>query len=254
LKRYHREAANKALELDDTNSEAHTALGVVKYQYDFDWHGAEAEFQRSIALSRSFAEAHHMYGWELTYEGKLEAAIAEMRRAREADPLSAVIAADQCIPFTVSHDYEAAAPEVRRALDMDPDFYLPHLNLGVIALFSGRYMEAVPELERAWMQERMPWTAAYLGFAYSKVGERDRARKLIAELDNLSKQRFVEPFNAGYIYLGLGDKEQALTLLEKAYEVRSAIWLGWLKIDPAFDPLRSEPRFIALLKKVGLDK
>jgi adenylate cyclase len=246
-------AAEKALQLDSTLAEAHSSLAFIMWQYDFDWAGAEREFRRAIELNPSYAEAHHLYSFCLVFQGKFDAALAEARHASELDPLSAGITSDVGYPLTYQAKYEAAREQARKALELDPTYYLAHWALGWTDLEAGKFNEAIPELEKARAMGSPPFLAGYLGYAYAAAGQRAKAQAIIAELKRMSPHRFVSPYCPALVYIGLGDKERGLDGLEKAYQVRSQ-WLAGLKVDKVFDLLRSEPRFIALLKKVGLDQ
>ena len=246
-------AAEKALQLDDSLAEAHASLAFINWQYDFDWAGGESEYRRAIGLNPNYAEAHHQYGYLLAFRGRFDESLAEMKRASELDPLSAGITNDVGLPLIFQAKYEAAKEQARKALELDPNFYLAHWSLGWADIEAGKFSAAIPELEKARVTDAPPFVAGLLGYAYAAAGERAKAEAMIAELNQMSSRRFVSPFCTAMIYLGLGDKRRALEGLEKAYEVRSQ-WLATLKVDRVFDPLRSDPRFIELLKKVHLDK
>jgi Tfp pilus assembly protein PilF len=247
-----RAAAEKALQLDGTLAEAHAALAQVKFWYDFDWAGSESEFRRAIELNPSYAFAHDQYGELLLSQGRFDESLSEIRRASELDPLSAEITSDVALPLMFQAEYEAAKQQCRMALDVHPSFFLAQFYLGWIDIEAGHYSKATAELEKARGMESQPIVVAFLGYAYALSGKRAKAQSMIAELDRMSSQRFVSPIWTAMIYLGLGNKGRALDGLEKAYEARSQ-WLSFLKVLRIFEPLRSEPRFIDLLKKVHLD-
>ncbi len=246
-------AAKKALQLDDSLAEAHSSLAFINWEYDFDWGEGERESRRAIGLNPNYAEAHHQYGFLLAFRGRFDESLAEMKRASELDPLSAGITNDVGIPLIFQAKYEAVKGQSDKALELDPNVYLAHWNLGWADIEAGKFSAAIPELEKARAMDAPPFVAGFLGYAYAAAGERARAEAMIAELNQMSSRRFVSPFCTATIYLGLGDKRRALDGLEKAYEVRSP-WLTLLKVDRVFDPLRSDPRFIELLKKVHLDQ
>ena len=246
-------AAEKALQLDDSLAEAHASLAYINWQYEFDWEGAESEYRRAIGLNPNYAEAHHQYGGLLVFQGRFDESLAEMKRASELDPLSAGITNDIGLPLTFQAKYEAASEQNRKAFELDPNFYLAHWALGWSDIEAGEFSAAIPEFEKARMTDSPPFIAGWLGYAYAAAGERAKAEAIIAKLNQMSSRRFVSPFCTAIIYLGLGDKERTLDGLEKAYEARSQ-WLTFLKVDRVFDPLRSDPRFVELLKKVHLDK
>ncbi len=244
-------AAEKSLQLDDNLAEAHSASGAIKGWYDFDWRGAESEYRRAIALNPNYAEAHHQYGLILMYQRRLDESLAELKRAVQLDPLAASFAADVSFPLALQGKYEDATGQVRKGLDLDPESPYVRSLLGWIQIQAGRVEEAIPYLERARIPQAPPLITANLGFAYAAAGQRSKAQAVLAELNQMSKRRFVSPWCAAIVYLGLGDRQRALDGLEKAYEVRSQ-QLPMIKVDKIYDGLRSEPRFIALLKKVGL--
>jgi adenylate cyclase len=246
-------AAEKALQLDDSLAEAHASLAFINWQYDFDWAGGESEYRRAIGLNPNYAEAHHQYGYLLAFRGRFDESLSEMKRAGELDPLSAGITNDVGFPLTLQAKYEAAKEQARLAMELDSNFYLAHWALGWMDIEAGNFSAAIPQIERARVTDSPPFVAGWLGYAYAATGERGKAEAMIAELNQMSSRRFVSPFCIAIIYLGLGDKERALNGLEKAYEARLQ-WLTFLKVDRVFDPLRADPRFIELLKKVGLDK
>jgi adenylate cyclase len=247
-------AAEKALRLDDSLAEAHASLGLIKWGYDFDWAGGESEYRRAIGLNPNYAEAHHQYGYLLAYRGRFDESLAEMKRASELDPLSAGITIDVGLPLVFQAKYEAAREQAREALELDPNFNFAHFFLGWVDIEAGKFSAAIPEMEKGRVTDSPPFAAGWLGYAYAAAGERTKAEAKIAELNQMSSRRFVSPFCTAIIYLGLGDKRRSLDGLEKAYQARSGPWLALLKVDKVFDPLRSEARFIELLKKVHLDK
>ncbi len=246
-------AVKQALQLDDSLAEAHSSVAFINWEYDFDWGEGERESRRAIGLNPNYAEAHHQYGFLLAFRGRFDESLAEMKRASELDPLSAGITNDVGIPLIFQAKYEAVKGQSDKALELDPNVYLAHWNLGWADIEAGKFSAAIPELEKARAMDAPPFVTGFLGYAYAAAGERARAEAMIAELNQMSSRRFVSPFCTAMIYLGLGDKRRALDGLEKAYEVRSP-WLANLKVDRVFDPLRSDPRFIELLKKVHLDQ
>jgi len=248
-----RAAAEEALQLDDSLAEAHASVAMIKLWNDYDWAGAEREFRRAIELNPSYALAHDQYGWLLMYEGRSDESLAEMRRASELDPLSALFTNNGALPLMYQAKYQAAKEQVRKALELDPGSAYAYYVLGWIDIEAGKFKEATSALEKARKMDPIPYYVAWLGYAYAAAGERRKAQAIIVELEQASSKQWVSPFATALIYLGLGEKRQALDGLEKAYDARSQ-WLTLLKVDKMFDPLRSDPRFIALQKKVGLDR
>jgi adenylate cyclase len=245
--------AEKALQLDDALAEAHASLAGPRWCFDFDWAGAESEFRRAIALNPSYAYAHDQYGLILAEQGRLDEALVENKRAAELDPLSPVVPFDMAFTLAWQGRYEAAMQQARTSLDLDPTSSIAQFGIGWTDIAAGKVSEAIPQLQKAKAMESTAFAAGWLGYAYAASGDRTRAQAVIEELRQKSLQRFISPFYPAIIYLGLGDRERALGGLEKAYEARSN-WLATLKMDRIYNPLRSDPRFIELLKKVGLNK
>ncbi len=247
-----KEAASKALAFDETLAEAHAALAHVKTSYDWDWTGAEREFKRAIELNPNYATAHSWYSGYLDATGRLDEAAAEAKRAQEADPLSPIIGSLAGRSFYLARRYDRAIEQLRRTLEMDPNFSRAHWYLAMAYEQVGRHEEAIAESQKAVsLSGGDPAVLGQLGHGYAVSGKRAEAQKALAELKDLSRRRYVAPFNIAIIYVGLGDKAQALEWLEKAYGDRS-FQLTWIKVWPQFDSLRGEPRFQDLLRRMGL--
>ena len=250
-----RTAATRAMELDDTLAEAYESLAHVRILYDWNWSNAKHEFRRAIELNPGYATAHQRYALLLTVIGQLDQAIAETRRAQELDPLSLIINTDVGLAFYIARQYDQAIEQCRNVLVMDPNFSVAHFALGLAYEQNEIYEEAVAELRKAIsLSGGITVMIGALGHSYAVSGRRDKAKKVLEELRELSQRRYVSPYSIATIYVGLGDKDQAFEWLQKAYQDRSA-WLIHLhlKVDPRLDSLRSDPRFTALLKKMGLE-
>jgi len=244
-------AARRAVELDDSLAEAHTALAMLNYAVDYEWGESEREFQRAIRLNSNYAAAHWQYGWLLVYLGRFDEALQEMQRAVELDPLSAVMTTDLSAPYTLKKDYDKAIAQCRKALELDPSFFVPHFVLGWIEMDRGaNYAKAIEEFHLVQAIETQPMATGLLGYAYARIGQKDKAMETLNELNQLASRRFVSPYHQALVYLGLGENSQAIDWLEKAYDKRSP-WVIWLKVEPMFDPLRSDPRFQALYHKMN---
>ncbi|MEY2602150.1 MAG: hypothetical protein QOJ36_1469 [Verrucomicrobiota bacterium] len=242
-------AAQRALELDDALAEAHTAQATIAAN-DFRWTDAEKGFQHAIALNPNYAPAHWQYGWTLAWIDRLDEAHNEMQRATELDPLSPVMTMDLTVPYALQKQYERAIAQCHKAMELDPSFFLPHFGLAWVYILQKNYSAAIEECRTAKAMETNPIIIAYLGFAYAKNGQQNKAMQTLNELNQLGQERFVTPFCQAMIYLGTGDNGKAIDWLEKAYAERS-VWMGWLKVQPMLDPLRSDPRFQALYKKMN---
>jgi tetratricopeptide (TPR) repeat protein len=242
-------AAERAIQLDDDSAEAHTSLATYKMFYEFDWTGCEKEFRRAFVLNSNYAFAHDQFGMGLAFQGRLSESTSEGKRAAELDPLDPQIAIDNVLGLAWKGDYQSARVEAKRAAELDPTFFFPAWGDGWIDIQSGNAKGAIPELQKSKALESPDFVSAWLAYAYGASGDHTRA---LAELDNLKKvspHGKVLPFNLALVYLGLGDRARALDELDRANAADSQ-WQGWLGQDHAFDSIRSEPRFIALLKKL----
>jgi serine/threonine protein kinase/tetratricopeptide (TPR) repeat protein len=246
-------AATKTLEIDNTLAEAHASLALTKAQYEWDWSGAEREFQRSIDLDPNYPTAHQWYGFYLGATGRAEPAIASIKRAQQLDPLSLIISTTIGFELHLARRYDEAIEQIRKALEMDPSFAVGHWYLGMSYEQKARHGEAIAELQKAFeFSGGNPTELGALGHAYALSGNRQKARQALADLQGLTKRRYVSPFDTALIYTGLGEKELAFQWLEKAFEDRS--WgMVLLKVDPRFDRLRPDPRFGGLLRRMGLE-
>ena len=246
-----KEAANKALQLDPSLAEAHSALGVILMTFDYDWPAAEKEFTRATESNPNYAEAHHQYGWLLAYLGRNAEARREMERAQQLDPLSLVIGTDLNVPDYLAREYDRSIEQSRKVLQFDPSFFLAHYTVGWASIQKRDFTTAVTELQKSRSIEDKPWIIGTLGYAYAASGDTVRARAVLKELSQLAEHRQVSTFWLAMIHMALGEGDQAFQLLDRCYEERSP-WLAWLKADPALDPLRSDPRFADLLRRMGL--
>ena len=245
-------AAVKALEIDDTLPEAHTSLAWVKTQYDWDWAGAERKFKQAIALNPDYTPAHYWYALFLSAMGRHDEAIAQARYAHEIEPLSLLPNTVLGWTFYFARQYSEAAEQWRRTVEMEPHSSWVRGLLGSAYEQMGMHSESLAELKTALKGTgSRTLSLAMLGHGYAVSGKRSEAQKLLKDLQEKSKQKYVAPFFMALIYTGLSEKEQAFAWFEKAYQARS--WgLLWLKVDPRFDSLRSDSRFTDLLCRIGL--
>ena len=246
-----KESAQKALELDDTVAQAHTELGYIKAVYDWDWHGGEMEFQRSIQLNPNYADAHRLYGIVLRRMGRLKEAMAENKRAVELDPFSPIINRALGLAYYESGQYDQAIEQEQKTLALDPNF-LPALDtLGQAYLQKSMDKEGMAEFERIMaISPGNPLGLSSLGYAYAVTGRQAEALKMLDQLDELSRHRYVPVAYMAWLCSSLGKKDKAFEWLEKGSVDR---FVGASPIrDPRFDPLRSDPRWAALLRRMNL--
>jgi serine/threonine-protein kinase len=245
-------AALKALEIDASLAEPYVSLAHVNYYYDHDWVAAERRYKRAIEINPNYPTAHQWYAVYLMSAGRHDEALAENTRAQQLDPLSIPINMTLGWVLLNARKYDQSAEQLRKTLEMDQNFPLAHHRLGLVYEQQGKYAEAIDEFRQVVnLLPGKPLGIAALGHAYALSGKRAEAQKAIAQLEELSKQRFVSPAFIALIHTALGDKEQAFAWLEKAHTENDAN-LARLKVDPRFDPLRSDPRFTDLVRRVGL--
>ena len=244
-----RAAAVKAVQLDSTSAEAHASLATFKLFYEFDWAGCEREFRRAIQLNPNYAFAHDQFAMALAFTGRFDESIAESRRAAELDPLNPQVLIDATMAPMFQKNFPAAKALARKAGELDPTYFFPVMMEGWTALEAGKFREAAPFLKKATTMGAPPFVTAYLGYAFAAGGDRASAMATLEELKKLSKGGQILPFNLTLVYLGLGDHRRALDNLELALAADSQM-MAWLGRDAIFDPLRAEPRFMALMKKL----
>jgi serine/threonine-protein kinase len=248
-------AAERAIELDPMLADAYVAMGCARMNFDWDWPGAEKDFKRALEMSPYSPLALDVYAnFLLLVRGRLDEAIAVLNRALALDPLSPALHSDLGVFYYMFGQFDRAIPCFRKTLELDNNFFWARLNIGWCYLFTGRSAEALVVFQN--MVQVAPDSACAqqaLGYAYGVTGHRDEALEVLAKLEQLAKTRYVPPSAKAYVYLGLGQKDVALDYLDKAYAERDTEMI-FLKMDPPFTTLRNEPRFRALLKKMGLDK
>jgi adenylate cyclase len=243
------ELAQKALALDPNLAEAHLAMGTALFSM-LGPHASEKELDRAVELNPNLALAYDQYGWTFAEMGRFDEAIAAERKALELDPLNTFLNTDLAFFLQWARRYEDAITQIRKTLELDPNNGFAHSVLGWCLIWKGSKAEARAEFQTATTLDDLPWYVGSLGYACAVSGDRAKAEQVLRELEELAKQRYVSPANRATVYLGLGENEKALDWLEKAYEDRDPIF-WWIKGDQLYDSVRNEPRFKALLKKLG---
>ena len=245
------QAATKALELDSGLADAYTALAYINH-YNWNWIAAEQRFQRALDLNPSYANAHNFYASYLMSRGRVDESIAASNRARELDPFSLAISVQRGFLLENARRYSEAIEQLRAVIAMDPNHYQAYWVLGHTYAANKQFDEAVTAAEKAVeLSERAPGALGILGLAYGLAGRKTEATKILQELLELNKSRYVTPAALVNVYIGLGDTEQTFVWLEKAYEERSN-YIAYLKVFPILDPIRSDRRFADLVGRVGL--
>jgi TolB-like protein/Tfp pilus assembly protein PilF len=244
-----RAAAAKALELDDTLAEVHASFGNIAFVYDWNWVAAEKSLKRSIELSPGYAPAHHWYSLLLSALGRLDEASAEIRRALELDPLSLIMNHNVGLQLYYARRYDEAIEQYRKTLEMDPHFSITRLMLMYAYAEKGMFREAIAQAEGISHSNAV--RRAALAYAYARAGDRPQALGLVADDTAGSERDHAAPEVIAIAYVGLGEKDEAFAWLEKSYEEHTS-FATFLKPSPFFDPLRSDPRFAELLRRLGL--
>ena len=245
-------AALKALELDDDLGEAHCSLGFSRLLYDWDWAAAEREYKKAIRLSPNYPAAHDGYGFFLKAMGRHEEAIEKCKKVQLLDPLSPFAHITLAYAYYFARDYARAVDEANKALEMDRHSVFAYRILGLSYLQQGKLDRAIAALNQAiTFSSGGVAFEAYLAIAYAAAGKRKEAIELLASLHETAKERYVSAYNFAVIYLALGDMDNAFLWFEKGFDERSG-FLPFLKVEPLVDPARSDPRFRALLQRVGL--
>jgi serine/threonine-protein kinase len=244
-------AGMQALGLDDTLAEAYTSLGCIKMLYEWDWVSAEADFQQAIYLNPNDVNAYQWRSKYLAALGRMEESKRECHLALAIDPFDPNANAQLGSHYFYARHYKDAVEQLEKTIEIMPEFYLSHLFCGQAYMQDGKYREAIAALERARMLEEAPAVLGFLGHAFALAGEPDKAIELLNLISNLQRRRYVPAYSLAVVNTGLGNDDEAFQWLEKACEERN-VWVGWIKVSPEFDRLRSHPRFTQLLRHIGL--
>jgi TolB-like protein/DNA-binding winged helix-turn-helix (wHTH) protein/Flp pilus assembly protein TadD len=245
--------ALRALELDESLADAHASLALIKENYDYDWPGAEKEFRRAIELDPQYATAHQWYAEFLSWQGRFPEAFAESEQARQLDPISLIIATDRASILYESRQYESALKQWRSVLDLDPNYDRAEDLMIPAYLQLGRYDDAIKVIDRWEAAGEGPWMWGWKAAVYARAGHPDEARRALAKLEQSSGSPANRDASLLIAYSGTGQKERALALLQQMYAEHSNAVVQ-IKVDPMFDPLRSDPRFKDLLLRLGLER
>jgi TolB-like protein/Tfp pilus assembly protein PilF len=245
-------AAARALEIDDSLGEAHVSLGYVSYMYDWDWPAAGKHFEQALTLNPAYSTAHTFYPFYLSSLGRSEEALAVAKGSLDLDPASPAVNHSLAVQFYFARQFDQAIEQAHKTLELDPNFAISYELLGEVYVSRGMYREGLSELEEySSLSRGRAMSLALLGYAHARLGERSQALRMLEQLEAASKERYTPAFSFAVVYAGLGEKDQAFAWLEKAYGERTSR-LGYLKVEPLWDPLRSDPRFADLVRRIGL--
>jgi tetratricopeptide (TPR) repeat protein len=248
-----KDAALKAVELDDTLAEAHGSLALIKSSYDWDWSGADNEIRRAIELNPGYADARRLHAEVLWQTGRLNEAIAETRRNLELDPISLGNNVDLSVEYFLARQYDQVILQERKVLELDPNYVEAYYLRGIAYLKKSMLEEGMAELEKGLaIAPASEEALTGIGYGYAVTGRREEAHRVLDKLNQLSKQKYVSPIWRVKIYAGLVEKDKAFEWLEKAYEDHSIVSVGYIKTNPMFDALRSDPRFADFLRRTNL--
>jgi TolB-like protein/Tfp pilus assembly protein PilF len=247
-------AARRALELDENLAEAYSALGLINYNYAWDWLSAEREFKKAIELNPNYPTTYHWYSLMLNSEGRLDEAMNEIKRAQELDPLSLIINVNVGEVLYYMRQYDEAIEQYKKALELDQNFMLAHFGLGNVYCQKGMFADAIAEYQKVrLLVGSSPFGLGWLGYTYARSGKKSDALKVLDELLAFIKQDHVVSYEIGLVYNGLAENNRAIEWIEKAFEERDRFVVD-VNVEPALNNLNSEPRFKALLHQMRLEK
>jgi len=249
-----KEAALKAVDIDDDLAEAHASLGLVRVYYDHDWAAAESEFKKCLVLNPDFVPAHQRYGSYLAFIGRFEQSLKHYRHALELDPFSLQINMNIATDYYLMGENETAISHLEKTLELEPDYMPTHFVMGCAYIQQGELVKAIEEFQYIYkMDEESYMALGFMGYAHALAGQMDEARNLLDILKDISLRSYVSPYSIVVIYLGLGLKDEALELLEQLYKEKND-WLVWLKVSPELKILHDDMRFKDLISRIGFPK
>lgn len=244
-------AALKAVEIDENLAEAHSSLGLVRVYFDHDWHGARIEFKKSLELNPDLVSAHQRYASLLCFLGHFEESINHYEHALTLDPFSLHLQTNLATNYYLMGQHETAINLLEETLELEPDYMPTHFVLGCTYIQQGDLRKAIEEFQCIYRLDEEAYMAlGYMGYAYALAGQRAEAQNLLGILTDISLRKYVSLYSIGMIHLGLGRTDEMIDILERLYQERND-WLVWLKVSPELRPLRDDPRFDDLLKRLG---
>jgi serine/threonine protein kinase/tetratricopeptide (TPR) repeat protein len=245
-------ASTRAVELDDSLAEAHASVGAIAMFYDFDWVTAEREYRRANELNSNYEISLELYSYLLLALNRLDEGVKLAQRGVEVAPLSLPLSDDLALAYYIARRHDDAIRQGQKSLEMDPNNYSIFINLAQVYEAKGMQEEAIQQCQKAMsLAGRTSQALSLLGYAYATSGRQGEALKILDELSEMSKREYVSPYDLSIIYVGLGDKNRAIEQLNKAYEDRAG-WIIYLNVEPVFDPIRSDPRFLELVRRLKL--
>ena len=246
-----KEAALKAVEIDENLAEAHSSLGLVKVYYDYDWHGAEYEFRKALKLNPDLVLAHQRFGSYLTFMGRFEESNRHYETALDLDPFSLQINMNVATTYYLRGEYERAIKHLKKTTELEPNYMPTLFVLGCVYIQQGRLEEAIEQFQLIYKLDDEAYLAlGFMGYAHALAGQRAEAETLLSVLREIAQRKYVSPYSMLVIHVGLGPEDRVFELLEKLYEEGND-WLVWLKVSPELRFLRDNPRFKNLMKRIG---
>jgi DNA-binding winged helix-turn-helix (wHTH) protein/tetratricopeptide (TPR) repeat protein len=246
-----KEAALRAIEIDEDLADAHSSLGLIKVYYDHDWNGAESEFRQAVKLNPDLVSAHQRLGSYLTFMGRFEESIRHYEIALDLDPFSLQINMNLATTYFLRGEYDRAVKHLMKTVELEPNYMPTHFVLGCTYIQQGRLHEAIEEFQWIYKLDDEAYLAlGFMGYAHALANERAEAETLLSVLQEISQRKYVSPYSILVIHLGLGPEERVFELLEQLYEEGND-WLVWLRVSPELKSVRNDPRFKNLLTRLG---